>query len=133
LGVLKSSGIIIATGSGSTGLLMSARRPTISELCDSDQILNDSRGLNTSEFQLKKMYDDLSFRDDSRKFYYFNRELCRNPSDYGIYERQTLLSLRQKEEGFCRDELIIQNLNFDGTMLADGNRSIKLQYGDLGK
>jgi NAD kinase len=32
LGMLRSSGLIVATGSGSTGLLLSARRPRIAEL-----------------------------------------------------------------------------------------------------
>lgn len=31
-GVLRSSGLIVSTGSGATGLLLSARRPRISEL-----------------------------------------------------------------------------------------------------
>lgn len=131
LGILKSSGLIVSTGSGSTGLLLSARRPRISELCGMNDIINNQKESWVTVQGLKTIHDKLTFPPDSQKFYYFNRELCRNPHDLQIYKNETLMSLHQKEEGYCDKKLTIRNLNLGGHMLVDGNGHISLEYGDI--
>jgi len=131
LGILKSSGIIVSTGSGSTGMLLSARRPRISELCGMSDIINDKKGNRVTVKSLKNIHDNLTFPADSKKFYYFNRELVRNPYDLEIYKNQTLMNLHEREEGFINKNLKIRNLNVDGHMLVDGNGRLELEYGDI--
>lgn len=46
------------------------------------------------------------------------------------YKGETLESLQQKEEGFCSEKLQIDNYNMDGNILIDGNKGLKLEYGD---
>ena len=125
LGIIKSSGIIVASGTGSTGLLMSARRPRISEIshykCAQDQepLIN-----------LFDIWKSLSFPCDSKRFYYFNRELWRAFQNPFSLKDESFDSLKEKEEGFCQSKLTIENLNMDGNVLIDGNNALKLEYGD---
>ncbi|CAI2370424.1 unnamed protein product [Moneuplotes crassus] len=130
LGILKSSGLIVSTGSGSTGLLLSARRPRISELCGTNEIISNNKSQCATVHSLRNIHESLQFSSEEKKFYYLNRELCRNPFDLKIYESATLMSLSQQEEGFCSEKLQVTNLNMDGNILVDGNKVIKLEYGD---
>ena len=125
LGIIKSSGIIVSTGTGSTGLLMSARRPRISEIshykCSQEQE------------PLTNLYDiwkSLIFPWDSKKFYYFNRELWRSFQDPSSNKGESYEELTEKEEGFCKSKLTIENYNMVGNVLIDGNNALKLEYGD---
>ena len=122
---IKSSGIIVATGSGSTGLLMSARRTRMSEL---KHLIGKSQDSLLSE--LKDMQERLRFEGSDTQFYYFNRELYLNNQQSIQYAKNSFEDFCQMQEGYCQ-KLTIDNLNLDGNILIDGNQKLKLEYGDV--
>lgn len=116
---------MVVTGSGSTGILMSAIRPRISELPHLH-----SKTPDVQLEQLKKIQQSLRFKGNDSRFYYFNRELSLLYQNITNFDDRSLKTLSLMEEGFWEKRLQITNLNLKGNILLDGNLTFTLEYGD---
>ena len=117
LGKFKSSGIIIATGTGSTGWLYSAKSITPYQVNHFKRVIGNTKdkALDLIDYEIaKKINSKTIFPSDSSQMYYYVRE--------GFQE--TAIS-----EGFCK-ELIFTSEMLKGEIKIDGQRNIPIGIGD---
>lgn len=118
IGKFKSSGLIISSGTGSTGWLHSAKRFTEHDVMHALERMGCA---GEPAEVIKKTADELSlgtcFDPDRNELYYLVREPAIKPD----YEGQW--------EGFCKKLEFMSELN-DGRVSIDGLSSIDLALGD---
>ena len=117
LGKFKSSGIIIASGTGSTGWLYSAKSISPYQVNHFKRIIGNTKDktLDLIDYEIaKKINDKTIFSSDSKQMFYYVRE--------GFQE--TAIS-----EGFC-NEFIFTSEMLKGEIKIDGQQNIPIGIGD---
>lgn len=117
LGRCKSSGILISTGTGSTGWLYQARAVSAQTVHQFKKIIGIAKHnqLDLIDYDISKVLSDKTiFPEDKNLMYYFVRE--------GFQE--TFIS-----EGFCQD-LIITAETLEGEVKGDGCKILDIDIGD---
>ena len=130
IGRFKSSGIIISTGTGSTGWLYGAKRVTAKEIQmiaqeiikrhtgDQNEALkslkNQIEDNFFSEEVANQMSKDTQFSQESKRMYYYVREPYNNS---------------QNSEGYARS-LEVQSELLDGEICIDGLIKVEVNNGD---
>ena len=117
MGKFKSSGVLIATGTGSTGWMQSAKRTSYGDV---DGVLRHL-GFSENEHTISAIADEMSqktrFDENLPQCYYYVRE----PQSREGYENGC--------QGFAKKVEFLGEL-FDGMISVDGLVNMKLQFGD---
>ena len=120
--VFKSSGIIISTGTGSSGWLLSARRMALSDVrAILNHIGQHSEGSLIEEHLASKIAQESVFAYDEQQMYYYIRENF--STDKQKSGRSNL------EEGFCTNLKFKSHL-IDGLVYLDGYDTLEIGVGD---
>ena len=83
LGKFKSSGLIISTGTGSTGWLYSAKRFTAIDVERALRCLGaHGEPDQVASYIAQSLSDKTIFQPETQSFYYFVRESCRSVGDF---------------------------------------------------
>lgn len=139
LGVFQSSGIIVATGTGSSGWLYGARRISansirkiaremlklyddVEEFTAQDEHEIDALNQIVNDYTLvdqlaQGMSQATEYDSASRQMYYYVRESMKTAV------------LRQKE-GFANERVKLLSELYDGQLCIDGSIKLDIQYGD---
>ena len=122
LGMFKSSGIIISTGTGSSGWLFSARRIVKSDVKSILDFLGKGEGKSeeiTKQFAVTQTGKTL-FNADEERMYYFVRE---------TYAHKRTRGFSIHKEGYASNLSFVSELE-DGKVYIDGNFRIDIGIGD---
>lgn len=115
-GVFKSSGLVIATGTGSTGWLYSSKIFTKSKLRDIQMMMGTLEiSEEVNETIAEEISDQTKFPIDEDKMYFYVRE--------GF-------SLNREGEGFCT-HLKVTSEMLNGEIIIDGHIRVDLSIGDV--
>jgi hypothetical protein len=117
LGKFKSSGILISTGTGSTGWLYSAKQITPFQVNHFKRVIGNVRdkALDLVDYEISEKINQATiFDSESDQMYYYVRE--------GFQE--TAIS-----EGFC-SELVFTSEMLKGSIKIDGQLSTPIGMGD---
>lgn len=120
MGRFKSSGIIISTGTGSSGWLYSARQVTYQDVAIIQSIIGTEEQTEMANQQMSNTINAQNVMpSDSDQLYYFVREgYVSDPA-----------SLTWRAEGLCR-ELLFTSEMIDGAVQIDGFYHQDLTIGD---
>ena len=121
LGKFKSSGMIISTGTGSSGWLFSARRITQSDVRTIlNQLGNQENQELVEDHFAKTVSQETLFPADEKRFYYFVREgYATNNSD----------GYKRHKEGFANEMQYLSEL-IEGRVYIDGYYRRDIGLGD---
>lgn len=110
MGKFKSSGLIIATGTGSSGWLYSARQITYHDVGTIQSFLGNDENTELANIHLSRLISSSNvFPYDSDKLYYFVREgYTMDPATYSW-----------RAEGYCNVIKVISEM-IDGSIQIDG-------------
>ena len=115
IGVFKSSGLIISTGTGSTGWLHAARQLTVQQLEDVQKLIGSlSVDNETNDRLAEELSKETNFARDDPRMYFYVRE--------GF-------SLTRMSEGFCKSMLITSEM-LNGQVVIDAWYHRDLSIGD---
>ena len=115
LGVFKSSGLIVSTGTGSTGWLHAARQLTINQLEDIQKLIGSlTVDLDTNDKLAEELSNETHFARDDKRMYFYVRE--------GF-------SLTRMSEGFCKNMKITSEM-LNGKVVVDAWYHRDLSIGD---
>ena len=114
-GVFKSSGLIVSTGTGSTGWLHAARQLTVQQLEDVQKLIG-SLGVDpeTNDKLAEELSNETNFPRDDPRMYFYVRE--------GF-------SLTRASEGFCKNMKITSEM-LNGKVVIDAWYHRDLSIGD---
>lgn len=122
LGKFKSSGVIISTGTGSSGWLFSARRITQSDVRNILGYLGHQEAQELVEDHFAKTVSQQTiFSPDEERMYYFVRE---------GYAKDTTNGYNRHKEGFCK-HIEFQSELVEGTVYIDGYYRRDIGLGDV--
>lgn len=115
MGVFKSSGLIVSTGTGSTGWLYAARQITAQQLAAIQETLGTLHLDDTVNEELaKEISDETVFERGADKMYWCVRE--------GF-------SMTKMPEGFCKEMQVTSEM-LNGEAIVDGWFQTDLSIGD---
>eukprot|EP00347_Sterkiella_histriomuscorum_P003842 403362732 len=119
MGKFKSSGMIISTGTGSGGWLLSSRRLTPRKVNSVLEIMGvEDRSQAVVEYLAAQLNCSLVFPCDSDQQYYYVRE--------GYIAHDNSFSWRS--EGYCKEIRVISEI-IEGRVLIDGYYNYELEIG----
>ena len=119
-GKIKSSGILLSTGTGSTGWLYNARKANIGYI--EDIMLELGFDASTVSKHVRRTVNDFIFKTNDMRMYYYNREMWADP--------RKRLQLRDPAiEGFC-STMELKSMCLEGTVVIDGNVAAVMKTGD---
>ena len=119
-GKIKSSGILLSTGTGSTGWLYNARKANIGYI--EDIMLELGFEASTVSKHVRRTVEDFIFKTNDMRMYYYNREMWADP--------RKRLQLRDPAiEGFC-STMVLKSMCLEGTVVIDGNVAAVMKTGD---
>ena len=120
MGKFKSSGLIISTGTGSSGWLYSARQITYHDVYTIQKFLGIDENTELASDNLSMLISSTNvFPYDSDKLYYYVREgYTMDPASFSW-----------RAEGFCKTIKIISEM-IDGSIQIDGYFKMDVGIGD---
>ena len=138
LGRFNSSGIIVSTGTGSSGWLYGARRITNTSIQYIAQELlklyNDREELTAQdEFEmeaLNQVVKDSSFVEQLAQGMSQATEFDSASSRMYFYVRESMKTKFRKREGFANERVKLTSKLYDGQLCIDGSIKMDIQYGD---